>query len=206
MGSPPFCTITESGQQYPFTPIFLFYGIFKCVTGIFSQVIIHEYIRDYIIIDIILSSFHDLSELSFCDPICVFHLLGFEAFLCHNIYGVFFIPNVLDIHIIFLNISLRKWWRMLMYLVQITTWILFARKIAPWLYSCKFSGFWTLDISCRSILKNFTSCTYDKSATYSYSVHIIMIVLWVFEKHGSSVTTSVATITLPLSLVSLFAD
>ena len=48
---PNFCTINGSGYQYPFTTIFLVYVIGYCVTWIFSWFIIHDSIRDSIILD-----------------------------------------------------------------------------------------------------------------------------------------------------------
>ena len=95
-----FLTIPGTGHQYPFTTLFLLCGIYKCMTGIFSEFIIRYYIRDFLIIDILPSSFHALPEFSFCDNLCVFCVLISRTVLDHNICEIFFIDILLYLRIL----------------------------------------------------------------------------------------------------------
>ena len=177
----------------------------ECMTGILIQVTIHDSIRDSIILEIIPSSFHELSEFSFCDYPCIFGVISFITIICHNLCGVLFDPNILNIHILFFCHLPHKMVAYInIFLVRIPTCLLFSKKIAHWLSSWNISGFWNSDTSSSNTFKNFNFWAHDNIAKYSSSIMVRVIFLWVFYEHVSSVPSSVATRPLTIFLVSLY--
>ena len=94
--------IAVSCNQCTFIPLFPIHNFGNCVTGILSQVAIHDSIQNSVILDIRPSSFHELPDLSFRDPLCVFNVIFLITNLSHNIRMVFFAPNKLNVYVLFL--------------------------------------------------------------------------------------------------------
>ena len=65
-------TIPVSCNQDSVIPVLPIHNFIECVTGTFNRVTIHDSIQDSIILDILSSSFHEIPEFSFCDPLRVF--------------------------------------------------------------------------------------------------------------------------------------
>ena len=91
------CLLTNPGycDQDPFIPVFSIHEFSKCVTGIFSLVIFHDFICDSDIIDILPSSFQGFPQFSLRGPLRMINLYGFRTILCRRIRRVFFNPDIL---------------------------------------------------------------------------------------------------------------
>ena len=72
------------------------------MTGIFSRFIIYDSICDFIIIDILHSSFHSIPEFSLRDFLCVSDIFGFGTFLDRNIC-IFLTNNLVEIQLLFFD-------------------------------------------------------------------------------------------------------
>ena len=64
-----------------------------------SRFMIHDSVQDSAIIDILPSSFHELPEFSFRDPLCVFDIIIPRKIIRHNIRIFFFAFNILNYHV-----------------------------------------------------------------------------------------------------------
>ena len=83
--------------------VFPIHDFSECVTGIFSLVTGDDIMRDSCILDILLSSIHNIPKFSLCDPFHMPREILFWGVLSHDLSRVIFTINILDINIIFFH-------------------------------------------------------------------------------------------------------
>ena len=84
-------TIPGSCDKYPFIPVFFFFRISDFVTGILTQVIFHDSVQDYVVLEVLASSFQNFPELSLCYCLHMFGIITIGEMCCHNISRFFFV-------------------------------------------------------------------------------------------------------------------
>ena len=101
-------TSTWSCAQDLPIPVYCIHDFSECVTVIFSDVTVDDVIRKSCLLDILHSSIHKLSEFYLSDPSHMPSKIRFRGVLSHDVRWVVFIPNILDINILFFHHVQKK--------------------------------------------------------------------------------------------------
>ena len=99
----PLLTSPGSCTQDLLIPVYPIHDFSKCVTGIFSLDAGNDVIHDSCLLDILLSSIHELPEFSLSDPSHMPRKIRFWDVISHDVCWVIFTPDILDINIIFFH-------------------------------------------------------------------------------------------------------